>query len=119
MGTPTRDELVALIKSRGFQGPQRGVSAGDLYYKTVFGHPVCLTNDKLQLFVDVTDHDFNNGTPPHRRVTFEVRGEYREDTWMKVEVYSVPWEQAIAHWDELCDDVLRAWDAMCAHRTVI
>lgn len=113
----SREDLHALFQSKGFQGPVKSPTfPGDLYYKRMDDHPVCLCNDKLQLCVTVHDTDFGNGNPPYRTVDFDVTGEYKSGSWAKVQVYSVFWHDALTRFDDLCGDALRAWDAMCSPR---
>jgi len=100
------------LKAQGFQGPQKlPYSEGLLYYRRIDGSP-CHTNDKLQLNVLVFDMDLNNGTMRHQTATVEITGEYRPDTWAKLEVYAVSWGTLVTDLDAITADVLRAWEAI-------
>lgn len=76
--------------------------------------PVCLLNHKLSFHIHVyEDRISGHPTGPYRSVTFDITGEYREDSWTKLTVYSVPWEKAIVEFERIQTELLAAWDAVC------
>ena len=114
----TLEQTRAFLTSQGFDGPQKlGYSEGLLYYRRIEGSP-CLSNDKLQLTVQVFDMDLNNGTMKHQTATVEITGEYREGTWAKLGVYAVSWDTLLTDLDTITADVLRAWEAIYQHKAV-
>ncbi len=101
------------LRSRGYRGgdPDPSHEGAVLYHRIVDGHTKpCLCNDELQLCAVV--YDFEVGGHDCLSVTFEIRGEYRDGAWTKLEVYSISFERAMAECERIENDLLRAWSAM-------
>lgn len=101
------------LKSQGFQGPQKNpVGDGHLYWRMIDTPNVCLSNDRLQFLVSVHEMHLRGHREPIQTMAFSITGEYRPDTWAKVEAYSVPWDQAMGQVDQFQAELFRAWNAM-------
>lgn len=108
-------DIHGYLKEQGFKGGDFDrFSKGRLYWRRVDGHPnPCLTNDKLSVHVTV----YETNIPPHpvsRSVECEIVGEYREGRWVKLQVYSLSWEELMANGelDRVQSELVRAWDAL-------
>ena len=114
MTHPTFTELHEFLISQGFKcGNKYPLGEGTLYWWVLPTTKCpCLCNNGLQLNVVVSDLSFPGHTKPHRTVTVEIVGEYRENTWADIKLYNIPWERLLTELNTLREDAFRAWEAL-------
>lgn len=109
----TSISISTALRSYGFQGPQQNpVGEGRLYWRMIDTPNVCLSNDKLQFLVTVYEIHLTGHRTPMQTMAFSITGEYRPETWAKIEAYSVPWDQGMEQMDQFQAELLRAWNAL-------
>jgi hypothetical protein len=120
MTEPTFDQLEHCFVAADFRAVKSSEPNARILFQKIVrkgyepGLPVCLTNDKLMFNATVYEMNFPGDENPYRKVSFDITGEYREDRWTALTVYSVPWEQAIEELERIQRELLVAWDAICA-----
>lgn len=109
----TSDTLHTALKSHGYQATRRNpVGEGRLYWRRIDTPNVCLSNDNLQFLVTVYEMHLTGHRDPWQTMSFGITGEYRPDTWAKLEAYSVPWDQGMEQMEQFQAELLRAWNAL-------
>jgi hypothetical protein len=109
----TLSSIDSALKALGFQGPQQNPAGEGVHYWRKIQTPnVCLCNDSLQFLVTVYRMHLTGHGTPWETMCFGITGEYRPDTWAKLECYSVPWDRGVAELDLFQEELLRAWNAM-------
>lgn len=122
MNAPLKNDRVDTVKGLlvkvGFQAmetPPEGVTLRHcrLWRRIHDVVPVCLTNDKLHLFINL--HVFGQtGGRQHVACSFEIAGQMPDGDWGKQEVYGIQIDEIMKKLPAVEEKLIKGWQAMCA-----
>jgi hypothetical protein len=112
----TWDEIVEWLEGRGYRSD--GMEQDGCTYKQLFWQRVvdpkypCVTNEHLQIAIDLWEFHSIPNSPNHTTASIEIRAEGPDGVWYTLSAYSLNPDELVSKHDATIERLIRAWNAV-------